>query len=176
MTRATMVRWAVHVLLAGTCFGCGSGGAASGDGSAVDGPRLDLGTGRTAFEPLGSEGTVPLIKGLQGGYHVWTSLHAYGFETDVLRMDMTTRWGERDESLLEMKAVLGVKADTDLAGAPVLTTLGWPALVFDPHCANGKALDVDVRVTDTDSGRSASDKRRWILDVAEEDRSLDCPP
>jgi hypothetical protein len=132
-----------------------------------------LGTGREEFEPLGSESTIAVIKGFQGGFHVWVSLRAYGFETDVVRMDLSTRWGSGDESLLEMSGVVGLQPGTDAAGAQVLTMAGWPALVFDPRCANGQALDVAVSVTD---GHSAGDTRRWILNVAEADRSTDCGP
>jgi hypothetical protein len=134
-----------------------------------------LGTGREAFEPLESGGTVLLIKGIQGGFHVWTSFFAYGFDTDIMQMTLSTRWGGREDSLLDMNGSVGVKPSTDAEGAPVLAMLGWPALVFDPHCSNGHEIDIDVTVTDPE-GRSAGDARRWILNVPEEDRATDCPP
>jgi hypothetical protein len=148
---------------------CGSG-AEGGD----DGPSVVLGTGRDAFEPLGADGTVPLIKGIQGSYHVWTSFLAYGFDTDVLRMELTTRWDGLDDSVLEMSGNVGLKPATDPAGMPALVSLGWPASIFNPVCANGRRLEIDLTVRDTAAGLSASDSRLWIVDVAEEDRSSDC--
>jgi hypothetical protein len=156
--------------------GCGPD-AADGEGAAdveSAGPRVVLGTGREAFEALGSDATVPLIKGIQGGFHVWTSFFAYGFDTDVLRMELTTRWDELDGSVLEMAGNVAVKPATDVAGKPALSSLGWPASIFNPACANGRRLGIDLTVRDSGAGLSASDSRFWIVDVAEEDRSSDC--
>ena len=138
------------------------------------GPHVLLGTGREAFEPLDSEGSVPLIKGIQGGFHVWTSFLAYGFDSDVLRMELTTRWDALDESVLEMAGNVAVRPGTDAEGVAVLVSLGWPASIFNPACSNGRRLGIDLTVRDTSAGVSASDSRYWIVDVAEEDRSSDC--
>lgn len=173
---------AAVALLAAVLAGCGSGGAPAcegcadpgGAGADSGGPRVVLGTGRTAFEALESDGTIPLIKGIQGGFHVWTSFLAYGFDTDVLRMELVTRWEELDESVLEMAGNVGVRPGTDPAGAAVLVSLGWPASIFNPVCSNGRRLLIDLTVRDELAGASASDRRRWIVDVAEEDRSTDC--
>jgi len=154
--------------------GEGAGGGAGTADAASAGPRVVLGTGRQAFEALGSDGTVPLIKGIQGGFHVWTSFLAYGFTTDVLRMELTTRWDELEESVLVMSGNVGVRPATDAAGAPARVSLGWPASIFNPACANGRRLGIDLTVRDTAAGLSASDSRLWIVDVAEEDRSSDC--
>lgn len=167
--------------------GCGSdaaggdaAGGAAGDGAAGDGaggaggPRVVLGTGRELFEPLDSEESVPLIKGIQGGFHVWTSFLAYGFDTDVLRMELATRWDELDGSALEMAGNVAVRPGVDAEGTAVLLSLGWPASIFNPACANGRRLGIDLTVRDTSAGLSASDSRHWIVDVAAEDRSTDC--
>ncbi|HTV24247.1 MAG TPA: hypothetical protein VMG12_36395 [Polyangiaceae bacterium] len=165
------------VALASGLAGCGSEAdtpGAAGDGSAPDGPRVVLGTGRDAFEALESDGTVALIKGIQGGFHVWTSFLAYGFDTDIVRMELATRWDQRDESVLEMAGNVSVKASTDADGAPARVSLGWPASIFNPRCSNGRRLDIDLTVRDTSAGLSASDTRSWIVDVAVEDRASDC--
>ena len=155
--------------------GCGPNSGDGGDGDVGSGgPRVVLGTGREAFEALGSDGTVPLIKGIQGGFHVWTSFLAYGFDTDVVRMELTTHWDELDESALEMTGNVAVRPTTDAAGMPARLSLGWPASIFNPACANGRRLGIDLTVRDTGAGLSASDSRFWIVDVAEEDRSSDC--
>jgi hypothetical protein len=166
--------------------GCGSEESApagvstspiSGDGLTSDaGPRVVLGSGREAFEAIEVDGQVPLIKGIQGGFHVWTSFLAYGFDTDVLRMELATRWDSLEESLLEMKGNVAVRPVLDEAGAPALVSLGWPASIFKPACTNGRRIDLTITVRDTDTGLSASDARPWIVNVAEEDRSTDCAP
>lgn len=132
-----------------------------------------LGSGQAAFEPLSDDVPVPLIKGLQGGWHVWTSFLAYGFDTDVLRMDLTTRWEDVEESVLGGPGNVGVKPVEDASGAPALVSVGWPAVVYNPTCAHGRRLLVNLTVLDTE-GRTASDRRRWIMEVPEAERSTDC--
>lgn len=188
MTRATSAPWAADALpstsahlrvircaltlLFGLSVGCGSGGGSSE--SAADAPRVVLGTGRLAFEPLDSGASVPLIAGIQGGYHVWVSFLAYGFETEILNMALATRLDDRVESFPAPVRV-SAKPGTDSAGAPAGVMLGWPAVLVDARCSNGREIEVDLDVTDS-NGRSASDVRRWVLDVAEVDRLPDCPP
>lgn len=153
--------------------GCGSE-VEPGAGEEETGPRVVLGTGRDAFESLDSEGSVPLIKGIQGGFHVWTSFLAYGFATEVMRMELRTRWDALDESTLEMAGNVRVRPAVDPQGSPALLSLGWPASIFNPACANGRRLSLELTVRDTAAGLSASDARQWIVDVDEADRSPDC--
>jgi hypothetical protein len=167
-------------------FGCGSDEPARsgistspiyGDGQTSNpGPRVLLGSGREAFEAIETDGSVPLISGIQGGFHVWTSFLAYGFDTDVVRMELATRWTARDDSLLEMKGNVAIRPALDPSGTPALVSLGWPASIFDPACADGQRLDVTLTVRDMASGISASDAQRWIVAVAEEHRSTECAP
>jgi hypothetical protein len=151
--------------------GCGDD-AGPGDGPG-DGVRVELGTGREAFEPLGDGASITLIQGIQGAYHVWTSFLAYGFEGDVVHMDLTTYWGARDETFLDMPGSISVRPTTDPTGNPAMVSLGWPALVVAGPCANEQTLHVDIAVTDA-NGHSANDGREWILDVAEDFRATDC--
>jgi hypothetical protein len=164
------------------CIAFASGAALAGCGSddgtseppGASGPRVVLGTGREAFEALDSEGSVPLIKGIQGGFHVWTSFLAYGFDNDVLRMELRTSWDGLPESTLEMPGNVAVRPTVDPQGNPALVSLGWPASIFNPACANGRRLSIEITVRDTQAGLSANDARYWIAEVNEADRSQDC--
>lgn len=140
---------------------------------ATEGVRVALGTGQKAFEPLNDDAPVPLVKGIQGGWHVWTSFLAYGFDTDVLRMELTTRWEGVEESVLGGPGNVAVRPAEDAAGAPALASVGWPAVVYNPTCAHGHRLLVELTVTDSE-GRRANDTRRWIMEVPEAERSTDC--
>jgi hypothetical protein len=175
----------VVALALGGSAGCGSddptegGGApsaAAGGALSADGPRIVLGSGRETFEPVGADGPVPLIRGIQGGFHVWTSFLAYGFDADIVRMELTTRWDDLEDSLLEMMGNVAVRPVTDPSGVPALASLGWPASIFNPACADGQRLELTITVSDTRTGISASDAGRWIVEVADEDRSSDCAP
>jgi hypothetical protein len=165
--RAARLCTAGCVLLA---FGCGDDAGPGGLPAEV---RVELGTGRKAFEALPEGSAVPLIQGIQGAYHVWTSFRAYGFDGDLVRMNLTTRWDIGDESMLEMSGSMAVRPTTDEAGVPASISLGWPALVYEGPCANGRMLQVDIAIVDM-SGHSASDHRDWIVDVAEDLRATDC--
>jgi hypothetical protein len=156
------------VLLAAGC-----GDDAGPAGPPADEARVVLGSGREAFTPVPDEGSVTLIQGIQGAYHVWTSFLAYGFDSDVVHMDLTTSWDLGDETFLDMGGSVAIRPTTDPMGNPAMLSLGWPALVFAGPCANGKVLQVDISITDT-SGHSASDHRDWVVDVAEELRATDC--
>lgn len=161
---------ALSVLLVMAASACGDAEPAPLD---TPGFRVVLGTGQQQFEPLDDDVPVPLIKGIQGGWHVWTSFLAYGFDTDVLRMDLTTRWEGVDESVLGGPGNVAVRPVRDASGAAALASVGWPAVVFNPTCAHGHFLRVTLTVNDSE-GRSARDTRRWIMEVPEADRSSDC--
>jgi hypothetical protein len=170
VSRALGLGWALAAFA--TAVGCGDERAPTEEPVTPD-VRVVLGTGRTQFEPLDDEMTIPLIKGVQGGMHVWTSFLAYGFDTDVLRMDVATGWEGVDESVVGRGGNVAVRPTSDASGAPALTSVGWPAIIYDASCAHGNRVRVDITVLDGE-GRSASDTRQWIMEVPEADRSGDC--
>lgn len=47
---------------------------------------VDLGTGARRYEPLDCGDAVPIIAGIQGGYHVWGGFRGGGFEDDEVRI------------------------------------------------------------------------------------------
>ena len=166
--------------LLGTCaLGCGSDRSVldvvpdAGKGEPATEQRVVLGSGVRAFEPLADDAHATLIAGPQGAYHVWTSFLSYGFDTDVLHMQLSTGWDDTPGLELPMAGRVSARPTLDAEGQPALATVGWPALVEDPLCGDGRALRVDLTLSD-DAGNSASDTRRWILDVAEEYRSTEC--
>jgi len=172
---------AASALLAlGGAFGCGSGspsepGTGAG-GSDVVGPRVLLGTGREVFEEVPADGHVTLIMGLQGGYHVWTSFLVYDLEAEVLRMELSTRWEGVDGSQEQNAGNVSLHAAQDGAGESALASLGWPMSIFNPTCANGRRLVLDLRVIEAGTGLALTDSSQWIVDVPEEYRSSDCSP
>lgn len=139
------------------------------------GPHVTLGTGREQFEPRADGESVLLVRGIQGAWHVWTSFLAYGFETDVLRMELTTEWQGVDESRLGGAGNVAVRPVEDAAGAAALASVGWTAVVYNPTCAHGHRLRVNLSVLDKE-GRFASDTREWIMEVPEAERSSECAP
>lgn len=58
---------------------------------------LELGTGESSFVPLTDGGTIELVHGPQGGYHLWVSSWFFGIEPDghVIRYVAETSEGTR---------------------------------------------------------------------------------
>jgi hypothetical protein len=134
-----------------------------------------VGTGDKKYVALEDDSTVPLIHGIQDGYHVWTSLLAKGFQTDVLRMNLVTQFEGEAGSAVTMSGNLAVTPTADPEGAMVLGMFGWPASIDNPRCADGKRLILDLTVTDQD-GHQAHDRRSCWVDVGVEYRAADCEP
>lgn len=156
---------------AGLLGACASSGSEPPD-TAPD-MRVVIGTGRSAYEPLIDESTVPLISGIQGGFHVETTFIAYGFDVDVLRMELRTSSNGDPTTFLEVAGNVAVRPVLDPEGVPALTSLGWFANLVNPRCMNGKRLRLDLTVIDQ-QGNSASDTKYCIVKVAEEHRATDC--
>ncbi|HEU4578993.1 MAG TPA: hypothetical protein VFS67_12100 [Polyangiaceae bacterium] len=154
--------------------------ACGGSGAARPGPgddaryRVVLGAGQREFEPLENDAHATLIHGPQGAYHVWTSFLSYGFDSDVLRMDISTGWEDTPDERFEMGGDVVARDTLDAQGAEARLTRGWPAQVREGLCQDGRALRVDLTISDR-AGNAASDTRRWILDVPLELRPADCP-
>jgi len=67
--------------------GDGETGAVEADGCAVGGtPSLSIGTGETAFSPLGD--TLELVHGPQGGYHILIGFEATHLETSAFAIGL----------------------------------------------------------------------------------------
>lgn len=153
------------------CAACGGDGA--GTASEPSRFRVVLGTGEDRFEPLAEDQRVPLIRGIQGGYHIWSSFIAYGFETDVLRMELTTSIDDNPASMLQMPGNVRVRPVVDPEGEPGWASVGWPAFIDNPTCAHERRLRFDLTVRD-EAGNSASDSVYCVVFVAEPYRSSDC--
>jgi hypothetical protein len=136
--------------------------------------RVVLGTGWRAFEPRETDSRVTLVAGLQGAHHVWVSFRSYGFDTDVLRMSLSMGWEDEPDVRTLMEGKVSAPSIVDEDGVSARVTLGWPAVVPDPLCQDGRLLHMDLSVSaDT---LVASDSRRWVLDVPLQERPADCTP
>ena len=72
--------------------GCGGGVPASYPGP----PEVALGTGFDRFVPVADGDAVPIIKGIQGGYHIWGSVRARYVDPRQLHLVFTLFVGGGD--------------------------------------------------------------------------------
>jgi hypothetical protein len=119
---------------------------------------LELGTGTWRFEPIEDGQEVPLIRGAQGGWHVWLSVRASGLESSTGRLVVELQPG--DDSTPPEASSVGVQLDPpDAEGRR--SYLGWAAILSNPSCAMGRPLRVHVSLT-TGSGEQISAERYLV--------------
>lgn len=143
------MRWSVSALFVAVLLG----GCASE--VVPEEASLELGTGTWRFEPVADGDAVPLIRGAQGGWHVWVAVRTNGMERD--RGSLSIALSPADESRPPRETTLGVTLDPpDAEGRRVY--LGWPAILDDPSCAVGELLRIEATFTDA-TGRRVTVER-----------------
>jgi hypothetical protein len=134
------VRWICAALLAAGCGAAGFSGP----------PAADVGTGADRFIALRDGDAVPIVMGLQGGYHVWGSVRA----SNVASQNVTLRFAlyHADDA-----APLTVRLDTvDLTSGE---HLGTAVFLPDPSAVRGQPCRLRLELTD-ENGRAASAEHR----------------
>ena len=178
---AASARWAaarrqlaLAALLApsvGLALGCGSEAATVSDSSDT---RVLLGTGEAEFEALDGEPTLRLVRGAQGGFHVWASVLAYGFSSPRLDLLLTTSVDDQPDSSLVMHARLTMRDVLDPDGNPAQSFAGFPAQVKNARCAAGRRVGLELQLSEPGGGTSR-DVRYCVAELDEALRSADCP-
>lgn len=144
---------AVLVAVAG-CVGA----RPSVDPPAPDVPRLEVGTGTARFVELADGDELPMVKGAQGGWHVWVSARATGMDVELA--ELTVEHQPADESEPPIVSASGAAFDpADEAGRRV--SLGWAAIFSDPSCSVGRLHRIRLTVT-TASGDRLSAEREIV--------------
>ena len=164
-------RFAAAALCALSVLGaCGSDSA----GPAADrGASVVLGTGESEFETMDGEPVIMLVHGAQGGFHVWASFLAYGFEAPALDLTLTTQVEGASEDLV-MHGHVTTREVLDADGQSARSFAGYPAQVRDARCVNGRRVELRLHLSDP-LGHSADDVRHCVAEVSEEFRSDQCP-
>ncbi len=132
-----------------------------------------LGTGEASFEPMDGAPQLPLVAGVQGGFHVWASFLVYGFSTGRAEMLLETRVEDDPEQSIVMRARLALREAVDDSGEPAQSFSGFPAQVYDARCAHDKWVMVRVSLTDVD-GAVVEDTRHCIAMIDERYRTRPC--
>lgn len=114
-------------------------------------PVIEIGTGARRYEPLPPDGvaTVPIIEGIQGGFHVWGGFAASGLDPEDVSIEfIIARDGER---------LGGANYRDSLAERVELDQLeaygyGGVAVIFnadiDPFDVSGQTLELSLTVRD----------------------------
>lgn len=153
MKRVARPRFAALLFLPVLLASCG----ASEDNSLT----IELGTGEAQFEPLEDLQTLPLVLGIQGGYHVWLSARISG--TDAERVLMTLDLVPLSASEPPpARAPVRVFVEDDPEGTGRVL-VGWPAVVDRPECLVGETLSLRVSFDD-EAGRQGEAETRILIE------------
>ena len=136
-------------------------------------PSVIIGTGEAEFEAMEGEPTIELAAGFQGGFHVWVSFLAYGFDQARIDVELFTEVDGDTGSRLKLGGPLKFVPAIDNQGQSVYTLAGYPGQIKNARCANGKRVHLEATVSDA-SGRSAHDERYCIVTLDEKYRSQNC--
>lgn len=115
---------------------------------AVEPGRLRIGTGRRQFEEIEDE--LELVRGAQGGFHIWVSVFAYGREFnpgDIWDLQLETQWVGEPSSTVAVGALVAPRSLDDEQGVEVQAMLGWVAKVHKSTCAEGQEVDIRVSLS-----------------------------
>jgi hypothetical protein len=124
--------------------------AGCGGPAIVGPPGVEIGTGSDHFVALADGDTVPIIHGIQGGYHVWGAVRARGVDPSGLRLRFTVWLTDGTDPVTTRTDRVDLDGSGVHAGTAVF--LPDPTVVRDHDCR----LRVDI--TDVD-GRTAGDER-----------------
>lgn len=132
-------------------------------------PAVEIGTGEDVFEPVADGGTVYVVFGPQGGYHLLGSLRAQGIVPgDTDRLDeptnpVTTFRVFRDGAPIDTGLTYQQGLDP-VPGEPGIYSMIGRFLILDitdDAELDGVELEMEVEVTDAD-GVVVTDRRRVV--------------
>ncbi len=155
------------------CAAACAGGAEPHD-RAPGAQRVVLGTGEARFEHIEGEPELPLVPGSQGGFHVWASFLAYGFDSALLDLTLTT-WVDGADEELVMRARLTTREIVDPDGVLARSFAGFPAQVRDARCADHRRVSLQLAVSAPGAEAFATDERYCVALLAPEFQLSDCP-
>lgn len=116
---------------------------------------LELGTGSWRFESIEDGESVELVRGAQGGWHVWLSVRVEGMTTEPppLTLTMQPADGSREPDTLNVTLPFDPpRAD----GARQM--VGYTGIVRDPACLVGELLRVQVEMPGPDGAMMRSER------------------
>ncbi|MDQ3033541.1 MAG: hypothetical protein M3Y87_14070 [Myxococcota bacterium] len=130
---------------------------------------LELGSGTFRFEPLADGDGAPLVKGAQGGWHIWVAVRAHGLESDAGSLAIEIQ--PADESAPPQRTTIGVRFDPpDAEGRR--SYLGWPAILSDPACDVGRLLRIEATLTTPSGERLRAE--RYVMPTPGDDPPPQC--
>ena len=123
----------VGAFIVGTILACGEAPAPPGEAA------FELGTGSWRFEPLEDGQEVELVRGAQGGWHVWVSLRMRGIDVERPPIELTLQPADESRPADQLQLQLLFEPEDDQGWRKLIAYQG---IVEDPACVVGELLRV----------------------------------
>ncbi|HJL17686.1 MAG TPA: hypothetical protein RMH99_18625, partial [Sandaracinaceae bacterium LLY-WYZ-13_1] len=108
---------------------------------------LELGTGSWRFEPLEDGQEVALVRGAQGGWHVWVSLRVRGVEGEPPPVRLALQPADESRPTDETTVALPFDPPRDDGWRQLV---GYTGIVYEPACTVDELLRITVSMTMAD--------------------------
>ena len=116
---------------------------------------LELGTGSWRFESLADGQEVELVRGAQGGWHVWVSLRVRGVDAQNPRVTLVMQPADESRPPSEVELVANLDPADDEGYRDFI---GFPRVLDDPSCLVGEMVRIEARIDMGAEGVMASDR------------------
>lgn len=117
--------------------------------------QLELGTGTARFVSVADGDALEMVRGAQGGWHVWVSVRTEGLTEGTGSLEI--EHGPADQSAAPQRSRVGVMFDPpDAQGRRA--SLGWTAIFDNPACQQDRLYRIRVTLT-TARGERLTDER-----------------
>jgi hypothetical protein len=123
----------------------GSSGDIGSSGDSGDEAYVAIGTGFPSYIPVSDGDTLPIIEGIQGGFHLWGGFEVSGLEPIGLTIEFDLEWNG--------ESIGGASYTDELSGDSNPFDYGGVAIIFSdnelPTQVSGQTVTVSVRLEDT---------------------------
>lgn len=125
----------------------------------ISDPLFEVGTGTWRFEELGDGQPVDLIRGAQGGWHVWVAVRGNAVEDGDMVIIETER---ADGAGTVQRVELQPNFDPE-NNAGFRNYLGWPAMLDGVDCLVGELLRVRATLVGADGTMMTSERDILVM-------------
>ena len=116
--------------------------------------RVDVGTGMVDFVELADGESVVLVKGGQGGFHVWTAIRVHDERLADVQVNLTTRLDDGTPGGSPSSAATTLTAPRDGAR----TAAGLRSFIDSAQLVRGRRLVLRVEVIAADKQHGSAEK------------------
>ncbi len=126
------------LVVAGLALGCGEVPPPAEE------PALELGTGSWRFDALEDGQEVELVRGAQGGWHMWVSLRMRGVDMDRPPVELTVQPADESRPADVTAIPVGFEEPNSEGWRQLI---GFTGIVEDPSCLVGELVRFRAEMT-----------------------------